>query len=353
MKELPSLGVVVVTFNSAGVIAECLESLFASDGVALHVVVVDNASSDRTRTVIRDWAKGEVQVNRLRNSPLGEEPSVAKPIHFTVRTPDEAGKTAAGLSLIESPINGGFAYGVNLGLRALLEVSEIDAFWILNPDCVVGSDVASLYLKEAARGGYALLGCRTVFYEKPDLIQTDGGRVSPWTATCISVNGKLPGHDRPLPDAASLNYISGANMVASRAFIELAGLMVEDYFLYYEEVDWAFRRGHLPLRLVPDAVVYHHGGTVIGTGSWQRRPSSFANYFNYRNRVHFARRHMPLALPLVLAKAIAKSVQLLFLGAQDEARSIVTGTFGRAPPPDVADRITGTVERRLAFGDGK
>ena len=40
---LPTLGVVVVTFNAADIIQDCLESLLASRGVQLAIVVVDNA----------------------------------------------------------------------------------------------------------------------------------------------------------------------------------------------------------------------------------------------------------------------------------------------------------------------
>jgi len=38
--SLPTLGVVVVTFNAADVVFDCLESLLAARDVALHIVVV-------------------------------------------------------------------------------------------------------------------------------------------------------------------------------------------------------------------------------------------------------------------------------------------------------------------------
>ncbi len=135
-------------------------------------------------------------------------------------------------------------------------------------------------------------------------------------------------------------------MVASRLFIEQAGLMVEDYFLYYEEVDWAFRRGDLPLRLVPDAVVYHHGGTVIGSGSLSRRATPFANYFNYRNRARFARRHMPLALPLLLAKAVLKAGQLLMMGAATKRAQYFPARSTSHPRP--TSPAASAIRRRIA-----
>ena len=85
-------------------------------------------------------------------------------------------------------------------------------------------------------------------------------------------------------------------MVVSRDFLARVGPMREDYFLYYEEVDWALRRGDLPLAFAGDAIVYHHGGTSIGTGRLDERPSAFSNYFNYRNRMRFMRRFHPWRL---------------------------------------------------------
>ena len=47
---------------------------------------------------------------------------------------------------------------------------------------------------------------------------------------------------------APMEYVSGASMLASRAFLENVGLMEESYFLYFEELDWALRaRGKFDL----------------------------------------------------------------------------------------------------------
>ncbi len=174
----------------------------------------------------------------------------------------------------------------------------------------------------------------------PTKIQTDGGQVSRTTARCTSLHAGLRPLTTAMPDAASLDYITGASVVATRGFIAEAGLMPEDYFLYYEEVEWAFRRGARALRVSPDVVVYHRGGTAIGSGDTTRRPSPFANYFNYRNRMRFLRRCMPRAAPGAVCFALAKAAQLGLAGATDEARAIIAGTFGLPPPGEVRARIT-------------
>lgn len=350
MPETKKLGVVVVAFDSADVILECLESLFASRGAELAVVVVDNDSRDDTVARVTDWAAGRLTLKQRAASPLTVE-AVAKPLDIEVTEPGALPTRDAALTLLRSRINSGFAGGVNQGLRVLERRADVAAFWVLNPDCVVPADTAAKYLAAMAEGPFGLLGCRTIYHDAPDQIQTDGGYVNKLTGVCSSANPGCDPRTTPLPDPATLDYIGGANMVASREFLATAGYMVEDYFLYYEEVDWAARRGHLPLKLVPDAIVYHHGGTSIGSGSHDRRPTPFSNYFNYRNRRMFAQRHLKGRAPIVTAYALAKAAQLRLLGAPDEAAAVVAGILLRRPAPEIVARVRDGEARKLAFGD--
>jgi hypothetical protein len=65
--------------------------------------------------------------------------------------------------------------------------------------------------------------------------------------------------------------------------------MQEDYFLYYEEIDWAMRaRGRYSLGYAPGSIVFHKAGTT----SYKAMPL-FAAKFYYRNRIRFAARFFP------------------------------------------------------------
>ena len=55
--DTPRLGVVIVTYNAADFVAECLESLLATNYPNLRIVVVDNASPDNTFDSITNWAR--------------------------------------------------------------------------------------------------------------------------------------------------------------------------------------------------------------------------------------------------------------------------------------------------------
>ena len=268
------IAVVICTYGAADVITDCLDSLMATRGVRLRVAICDNVSPDDTVAVVTDWAtKHGIDVTHAHAG-------------------DQADADPAWLSIVQSPSNLGFAGGVNAGLTWFMSRPEIDLFWVLNPDSMVRPDTAAAYVARAGEvGTFGLMGGRTQFAESPGLIQSDGGRVRHWTGgVCLNVNNGMMPETAVPPDANSLDFLSGANLVASRAFLETVGLMKEDYFLYYEEVDWAYRRGDLPLVTCPDAVVHHHGGTAIGSSVMGRPASAFANYFIYRNRMRFVAR---------------------------------------------------------------
>ena len=331
-----SIGVAIVAFNSSDVIIGCLASLFASRDADLRVIVVDNQSQDDTLAVVRQWAEG----HRKNDDAFT----------FEEVESDDLAVARASLTLLHSPFNGGYAHGVNAGLKPLLADPALNLFWVLNPDCEVTPEAAARYIAYGADQAFSLMSGRTVYRENPDQIQTDGGRVGRWTGVCSPVNIGRSAATTPIPESAALDFIAGSNMVASRRFIDQAGLMREDYFLFYEEVDWAFRRGDLPLRFVDDVIVLHHGGTSIGSGALHRRATAFANYFNYRNRIRFLRRFHPISVPTGLAYALAKAIQLTLIGARDEAQAVIAGAFGLAPPGPIRDRIAPGRSRELAFG---
>ena len=326
------IGVVVVVFDSADVIVPCIESVLASDHAALRIVIVDNASPDNS-------------VARLHR--LATDRGIAWEERPAASTEPWSGQ---GILVLRSAVNLGFAGGVNAGLKALIADPAVALFWVLNPDCEVSRRAASAYARTAAAAGsFALMGGRTLYLEAPQAIQSDGGRVNRWTGVCSNVNQGRQPDDATRPDPATLDFISGANMVASRVFIERCGLMREDYFLYYEEVDWAFRRGSLPLIMCPESIVHHHGGTAIGSGSMSRHPSAFSNYFNYRNRMRFVRRFRPMALPTAYLFSVLKLLRLISQGAIEQAVGGLRGLHQLPPPPAVAQRLSPDAAH-LAFG---
>jgi GT2 family glycosyltransferase len=345
---LPTLGVVIVTFNAADVILDCLESLLGSSGLRLSVVVVDNASSDATVAVLRDWASGRVGYVASDDLPIDVLPC-SKPVRLRGET-DESDDKGHSLTLIEAGLNGGFAAGVNLGLNFLATRPEIDRFWVLNPDSVIPPGTAAAFATEPGpEEGFSLMGGRVLYLETPDVIQIDGGKLDRRSGVTHNVHLFASHGATPPPDPAGFDFIMGASMVASRAFLDAAGPLSEDYFLYYEEVDWAQRRGRLPLAYCKSGIIFHRAGTAIGSPTKDRLASPFSLYFKHRGRMRFVRRHFPRNLPMAYVWSIAKAGQLLLKGLPFEAWTVLVGSFDGPPPASVRNKLSPEAAAR-AFG---
>lgn len=348
--DLGDLGVVVVTYDAADVIAGCLESLMAARGAwaaatgrRLRVAVVDNASTDGTLAVIRDWAAGHAPYAAPADLPFAL-PAVDKPVALAEGgsgSGSGAGDAAAAdVTLLRSKVNRGFAGGVNVGLAHFAADPDVSHFWVLNPDAMT-PDAALAALGAYLAGGAAagLTGGRVSYLERPDTIQIDGGTLNRWTGVTGNYNLRRQADTKP-PDPAELDFITGASLVASRAFYEAVGPMREDYFLYYEEVDWALRRGGFALGYAAGFDVYHWGGTAIGSPVVGRAASPFSLYFKHRARIRFQSRFHPWALPAAWAYSL---VQALREGtarrSPQGAWAILAASFGLRPPAALRARI--------------
>jgi GT2 family glycosyltransferase len=320
-----TLGVVIVTYNAADVIRDCLETLLAAaEDVALSVVVVDNASPDATVEGIKAWAAGKDGYTLPADLPFHTTP-LPKPVPRTRQNGDVGGF----LHVIRNDINGGFAAGVNVGLTYLAKDPKITRFWILNPDCAVPPGTPKAFATYDP-GCFSLMGGRMTYYD------TD----SRWTGGTKNFNFSRSALNTRPPDPANIDFISGGSMVASRAFYEAAGPMSEDYFLFYEEVDWAMRRGDLPLAICDAARVYHKAGTSTGSPTHRRAASPFSLYFKHRAWMRFVRRHQPASVPLAWAYALAKAGLYWLKGWKPEARAILDGARGGKPSEEILGRLS-------------
>lgn len=352
--QRPDLGVVVVTYGASDEIAGCLESLMAAraeaGGERLRVVVVDNASPDDTVATIRGWADGSLPFAPPPNLPF-DLAAVPRPIRLVEGEPGKAPDPSAAVTLIHSGTNRGFAGGVNVGLAHLAQDQKIGHFWVLNPDSMAPPASVSALLSRLAEGeSYGLMGGRVIYLDRPDTIQIDGGLLNRWTGVTGNYNLGRSVDSTP-PDPAMLDFITGASMVASRAFYEMAGPMREDYFLYYEEVDWAMRRGDMSLAYCDGLRVYHWGGTAIGSPVVGRRAAPFSLYFKHRGRIMFERRFAPWALPVAWSYSLAQAARLALLQrSPDAAWAVLAASFGLPVPTAIRCRI-GPEAAALAFGE--
>ena len=329
------LGVVVVLYDSADVIEACLRSLLRQSEAIGRIVLVDN-----------HCPKGSADAVEKTATALG------LPVR-ELRSQDGSIPAEGSIELIRAAANLGYAGGVNQGLMHLHADPRIDYFWVLNPDCELSEGCADRLLRAAdhaiLKDGFALLGTRILYNSETSTVQSDGGVCCKWTGRCRNLNQGLTPADAKRVGDEKIDFVSGASMVASRRFLDQSGLMPEEYFLYYEEVAWARRRQELPLIICHDAVVQHHGGTAIGSGSPDRAASPVSSYFNFRNRMRFVAKHRPATLPVSYCFSLLKAGQTLLKGNLHSAIAAFRGMHGLPPSKQVRMRFDQQAQH-FAFG---
>jgi GT2 family glycosyltransferase len=92
-------------------------------------------------------------------------------------------------------------------------------------------------------------------------------------------------------EPAQVDVVIGACMMVRKRAIESVGILDEDYFLFYEEIDWCYRmhRGGWHVYHLPNINVYHLGGQSRKEINLKARAESWrSRYFFYKINLHLA-----------------------------------------------------------------
>jgi GT2 family glycosyltransferase len=278
-----TIAAVVVSHNSAEDLPACLEALRGATALE-RVVVVDNASQDQSRELVRGF----------------DDPRV---------------------KLVVEEVNSGFAGGCNRGFRELGGAFEHLIF--LNPDVVVSKDCLQ-------RAAHALQQDDGLAGVAPLLMRSDGETVdsvgqvlSPWT---LEVSDR--GYGEPLTaegrQAAQVLAACGALAVfrqqALASVADINGPWAQHYFCFWEDLElgWRLVNSGWRIQSCPEAVATHRrgAGAASGTGPlrWRRPPELEACVLT--NRWMTLIRHLhPLDLVLRLPLLLVWDPSLVVVGA--------------------------------------
>lgn len=324
----PGVYVVVVNWNGWADTVECLESVFRLRYPRYRVVVCDNASKDDSLARIAAWAEGRVaaptDAGALRRL---SSPPVPKPVPYAVLGRSEAERgprvpDAVRLELIATGGNLGFAGGNNVALRCAVARDDFEYAWLLNNDTVVEPDALDrLVARMAERPRAGLCGSTLLDYEPPHAVQALGGATyNRWLGTARQIHSEPSGLAERVE--SRMAYVVGASMLVSKAFLREVGLLNEEYFLFFEELDWAVRaRGRYSLAFAPGSVVYHKAGRSTGLSA--RRYSAAAEMLVHRSQIRYTRAHMPFFLPLVGLRHLMVLVKSLATLRLERAGAVV------------------------------
>ncbi len=215
--------------------------------------------------------------------------------------------------------NPGFAGGMNIGIKKAFqptagqpqaERQKADYILLLNNDTIVDKK----FLKELIEAGES--------DKEIGILGPIGGEIN-WLYT----------KGIHIQKTKNIDYISGVCMLVKRSVIEKIGLMTEEYFLYFEDVDWCLRARKAGYKcvLVPEAKIWHK------VSSSTKAESFSYIYYHFRNGLLLAKRHAPFFIKLLayfvsflvyfkqLIKSPSKWTKAIKLGIKD----FYKGRFGK------------------------
>ena len=241
----PLVSIITVNFNQTEVTISLLKSLREITYKNIEVFVVDNASKESPYLKIKEQFP-EVKV-------------------------------------ILSKVNLGFAGGNNLAI----EQAKGKYMMFLNNDTEVKPDFLEPLVEVMEKDNHVgICSSKLIFYTQPDTIQFAGSSpLHPIKIQSFAV-GYGQKDSEKYSQTVETALAHGAAMLVRSEAISKAGKMPEEYFLYYEEIDWCERikKEGFKIMFVPDSVVLHKESISIG------KQSFIQVFYKTRNRILLARK---------------------------------------------------------------
>jgi GT2 family glycosyltransferase len=238
---------IVLAYNGIDLTLECLATLRNQDYPNLHLLVVDNASTDDTVEILRAQA------------------------------PD--------VEVLPANANLGYAGGNNLGMRHALEQGA-DLLFLVNNDTRLDAHCVTALVEEIRQAPTCgAVGPMVYTWDNWQTISSAGGVVDWATADAINVGAGEA--DQGQFAARSVDFVNGCGIMVSKTAVERVGLIDERFFMYWEETDWCVRmqEAGLDVRFQPAAKMQHKAPLT-----WEQQ-SPLTLYYMGRNRLFFFARH--------------------------------------------------------------
>ena len=215
--------IVIVGFNGEKKIVDCLRSIdrLHVTRYTLHVIVVDNNSTDKSLEKIKN------EKRKRKNDNLK-------------------------LKIIKNKKNLGFAGGVNVGVKYALK-NGADDVMLLNQDAIVEEGAIEKVVKVMKKDKKIGI-CGPLIFTPDKKVWSAGG--------VIDKKRYSGGHLFKMLKKSpyQVDFISGCAMMIKKEVFEKIGFFDERFFLYYEDVDFCLRTKKAGFKsvLIPKAVVDHH-----------------------------------------------------------------------------------------------
>lgn len=235
----PMISIIVLNYNGKQYLKDCFESLEQIEYDNYEIILVDNASTDRSIEFTKDIFPKIKLISLDRNYGFAE-----------------------GNNKGAEKANGKYIVFLNNDTRVDKNwLSElINAIKIYGEDCIYSSKI--------------------LFYDRPQILNTIGGVITP-----IGGGFDIGFSEMDTKEFNKVRYIgspSGCSMLLKKSLFQQMGGFDKDYFAYFEDIDFGWRCWLFGYKTyyVPTSVVYHKFGGTAGP-----RNSTFRIFHGQKNRL--------------------------------------------------------------------
>ena len=243
--KTPLVSIITVNYNSSEETLAFIESLYKSEYTNWELFVVDNASKQSPKDEI-----------------LSKYPNV---------------------NVLESENNLGFAGGNNLAL----DHCKGSLIFFVNNDTILPKETLGKLVDTIGKVDQpgAVSPKFEYYHSRGETEYAGSTKINPFTARNKRVGFLQPPEN--FTGVIETFYVHGGAMLIPTSVIEAVGPMADDFFLYYEEMDWSerIRKGGFKIYCDRDALIYHKESASVG----QLNPMK--TYYLNRNRILFMRRN--------------------------------------------------------------
>jgi N-acetylglucosaminyl-diphospho-decaprenol L-rhamnosyltransferase len=335
MLENVAVPIIIVGFRNAPDIGACLTALSeAKSQPSFSVLICENGGKKAFDALLSELSQAAILVETPESVTLDTEDFV-RTVRFRLK---EEGPL---VYLTEAKENLGYAGAVNGWLRVLAPLSSWRGVWVLNPDTKPKADALAELVAYSERSKKGMLGGRMIGRYGSNIEHSRGLRWRPFRASVEAVDFRSNANIEP--DAkeveSKMDAPSGACMYVTRECVESIGFMDDRYFLYFEDLEWGIRaKRSCGVGYAWKAVVYHQGGTTIGTASARSSQSPLSVYLEFRNRVLFVGNHYKSWYVWTVAILALRTLEYLavrrFANFDAAIRGLFAGLAGRTGRPD-------------------
>lgn len=200
------------------------------------------------------------------------------------------------IKIINTPTNLGFAGGLNCGINEVYD--EYDYFLCLNNDLTLDEksldSFNAMIKREIVQKGRKIAVLNSPLYDtnNKSKVQAIYGQYNTWTGTTSHINN----FSSWLNYSGTENYLVGANLLLNKSYLDKNGLLPDQYFLYYEELELCkeIKKCGWEIEIDIDNKMYHKEHGSVGL------KSPIHHFYTTRNTLKYALKNNKLKFVFVL-----------------------------------------------------